>query len=398
MTHCIESLSMPKSYPFISGDGYVAELERVAQSLVENPDDKKVAILASHVIELAHQNIGHLSSEEADLLQRDIEEITAEVNALSEEESTDAWNAEEAVFAGGAKEAAFHKKHKKKHKGFWKKTAHKVSHASKKVGKFVVKHRKEILIAVALVGVGVGVGLLLGSTAAGTIGGGAAAATAGGASGDIPKGETKGSPKAVPIFKTLLTRAKPVEENVFSRVYDENYILQQEAVKIAEKKAKEQRYPGLAYPQSQVELARSKADAAFDQFKTNLMNSIEPKDVKTVLEISIGTVGAAVAGVATIPMAIVSAGGLSLAGMGVAELVSDAADRVNSLYQPVAQAYTSLHTMEHANRESSLQRCQEVGYTPRLEYSPNQLSSGKTVFVDKNNPDAGMKIIVPLPQ
>ena len=75
-------------------------------------------------------------------------------------------------------------------------------------------------------------------------------------------------------------KPKDPDPNPLKIIGDElnhEYQVPDEVVKIAEKRAMEERHQYLVYPEDQVNQAQARADAAFDQFKSDLPNVIDQK-------------------------------------------------------------------------------------------------------------------------
>lgn len=409
MTPCSNSIN---SSLFRMEDGR-AQIEELEKHLDENPDNEE---LIEQVFTLLDLGLEGLPSEEAGLLERDIEEITQEIAAEEELE-------EEPLLEAPAIPET--KKKKKKHhsKGFFKKVARKVAHAvrdsgrfvrkigssdkkclhshrvehldgshhksshshhiGRKVAKFFKKHKKALIIGAVVATVVVTAAILIPSlTATSVTGTGIAVGKALSGSKDVP------SPKAKP---------KPPKDFTFQKIMNPDLFLHEGSMKQAEEKAKEQRYPGLVFPERDVQQARLRADEAFDRFKSELPHALTGEDLVKTSAIVSGVAGTVIAaGSGNVVIGATTA--ISTAAL-AKDLAVSLGDRASELYRPVAQSYSALFEMESANRQASASRCEKEGYQPKLEFNLTapMTHPEKTVFIDRNNPNPNNQISVVMP-
>ncbi len=150
---------------------------------------------------------------------------------------------------------------------------------------------------------------------------------------------------------------------------------------------------GLVHKVEDVNRMGNAADVAFERFKINLIASVDKSDVKAAVGLAVAIAAIPRAGVAALPAAVYVALEASEVGIKYVE-------RVKTLYAPVGEAYSTHHKMDKENRQASFEKCEAIGYAPRLEFHPDATSSklDEVIFIDRNNPNAENKVSVIMPE
>lgn len=379
-----------------------SQIEKLNQALTQNPEQED---LVSEMLNLADLGGHGLAEEEFSILDQDIEDLTYEIN-------------NEEIPLEETKQLEIHsnvpKKHrKKKHsRGFFKRTARSVAHAvrdtgrlirsigdfdstsrkiekiqlsskslkqkttSEKVVRFVKKHKKALiigsLIAAALI---TGAYFIATASASPAIGG-----TIVSTSGAIAESQIHSHPKQ--------------KKQTFSHFINDDCAINSVYFSLASEKAKENRYPGLIYSIDEISTAKTKADLAFNQFKSGLPNVIQGSDVMKIIELTMSAITTANCG----PNKLGALSTITTTAL-AKDLVGPIGDRFQTLVQPMGEAYHRVYEMETANTNASLELCQKSGYEPKLEFHPDAHleSVDSVVFIDKNNPNPTNKISIVMP-
>lgn len=168
----------------------------------------------------------------------------------------------------------------------------------------------------------------------------------------------------------------PIPEITLFHNFDGCTSEREAALKRAEQLAKEIRYPYLVHSQDEINLAKSKYEAAFNDFMTKLPSQIGLIDVAAVaLAIK------AVADACKKPgfFSVVGALGSVLGTIGLNEKLAEIA-------APAVEAKQNLSKLELENAHSSVIKCDYEKYCPLLIFVPES-DTKKFILVDKNNPN-----------